>query len=143
VTWYKKAFCRGQPTSLFFPLEDEKPSERRAREVKAKSFCNQCEVRGECFVAGFNEYGIWGGKTERERREPSRQVMRPLARPNETSNNESPWVVLERNGIVELWQRDSVTTWHGSEWAIAKRGEILKISQNLDEAYMTYQGMIC
>lgn len=144
MNWIEKANCRNQPTSLFFTTEDEKPAQRRAREAKAKALCVQCEVQAECFVAGFNEYGIWGGKTERERREPTaRPIMRPLATPTFKADDGAPWMVLETNGTVELWQRDTTRTWHGSEWAVARRGEILKICTNLEEAYIGYHGMIC
>jgi WhiB family redox-sensing transcriptional regulator len=144
VNWYEKANCRNHPTSLFFTSEDEKPAQRRTREAKAKALCLQCEVQAECFVAGFNEYGIWGGKTERERRDPpSRQIMRPIAQTFSTSDNGSPWMVLEKHEGIELWQRDSQKTWHGAEWAVAKSGEIIRNCLNLEEAYIAYHGMLC
>jgi WhiB family redox-sensing transcriptional regulator len=46
------------------------PSNRQEAEF-AKSVCALCPVRDECLQAGLdgNEWGIWGGTTETERRE--------------------------------------------------------------------------
>lgn len=46
----------------------------------AKRFCNHCFVKQECFnyAVENSEAGIWGGKTERERREMKRRLNRRL-----------------------------------------------------------------
>lgn len=72
--WHQRAACAGMVSSPddpdpFFPGRGE--SARPAREV-----CQQCPVKRECLEAGLSAgyfFGIWGGTTERERRDIKRQ----------------------------------------------------------------------
>jgi WhiB family redox-sensing transcriptional regulator len=70
--WRERAACLDAPGVLFFGFdESESPAERRAREDEAKRVCSGCGVRRECldYALGAKEqYGIWGGLTEIERR---------------------------------------------------------------------------
>ena len=62
--FYKDAKCVGENQDLFFP-------ERGSSTVKAKAICNECPVQEECLefaVVRKERFGIWGGKSERERR---------------------------------------------------------------------------
>lgn len=62
--WTSRAFCRGMPSSFFYP--DNKNEEEAAREV-----CCDCRVRIEClnWAVSTNETeGVWGGTTEKVRR---------------------------------------------------------------------------
>ena len=62
--FYKNANCVGENQDLFFP-------ERGGSTVKAKAICKECKVREECLefaVERKERFGIWGGKSERERR---------------------------------------------------------------------------
>jgi WhiB family redox-sensing transcriptional regulator len=63
--WYKDAACKGHENQDdFFP-------ERGSSTVIAKRICNGCPVREECLeyaVERKERFGIWGGKSERERR---------------------------------------------------------------------------
>ena len=62
--FYKDANCTGENQDLFFP-------ERGGSTVKAKAICKECKVREECLefaVERKERFGIWGGKSERERR---------------------------------------------------------------------------
>lgn len=63
--WMDRAACKGQaPTDAFFPT--------RGEELKvAQSFCDRCPVAAECLEYALRNaihHGIWGGKSERERR---------------------------------------------------------------------------
>jgi len=63
--WRLLAACRGADTGLFFPV-------RGASNRKAKAMCRKCRVRAECLdyaVETNQPAGVWGGKTERARRE--------------------------------------------------------------------------
>lgn len=65
--WTLRAKCRGMADALFPEAADQK----RARRV-----CNGCPVRSECLAEALDhriEWGIWGGMTERERRNLLRQ----------------------------------------------------------------------
>jgi len=63
--WYKDAACKGHPNQDdFFP-------DRGSSTVIAKAICKKCPVREECLeyaVERKERFGIWGGKSERERR---------------------------------------------------------------------------
>jgi WhiB family redox-sensing transcriptional regulator len=68
--WRLAAACRGLDPKLFFPERGEDAS-------TAKAVCARCPVRAECLADGFAEKsGIWGGTSERERRQLRR--TRPL-----------------------------------------------------------------
>lgn len=64
AAWQKDALCRGVDPDLFFP-------ERGASTREAKAVCHQCPVQALCLeyaLQGGEKFGIWGGKSERERR---------------------------------------------------------------------------
>ena len=64
--WVADANCRSVKTDLFFPERGDTHTQRQALEV-----CRGCSVRFDCFQYGFNNYerGVWGGTTERQRRQ--------------------------------------------------------------------------
>lgn len=62
--WFDDANCRGIDPELFFPARGDSHSTRMAKET-----CRECLVRLECLAFGLEQkYGIWGGRSERERR---------------------------------------------------------------------------
>ena len=70
--WYHLAECLGVDGEIFFPEQGES-----AR--PAKSICAECAVRAECleFALDRNEkFGIYGGRTVRERKAIRRQRER-------------------------------------------------------------------
>lgn len=65
--WTLRAKCRGMEDALFPEGADQK----RARQI-----CMGCPVRSECLAEALDnriEWGVWGGMTERERRQLLRQ----------------------------------------------------------------------
>ena len=63
-SFYKDANCKGTNQDDFFP-------ERGSSTVIAKKICSECKVQKECLeyaVERKERFGIWGGKSERERR---------------------------------------------------------------------------
>lgn len=67
--WATEAVCLGVDPDLFFP-------ERGASTDEARAVCAPCPVRTECLefaLANYETHGIWGGKSERERRRIRRQ----------------------------------------------------------------------
>jgi WhiB family redox-sensing transcriptional regulator len=69
--WQKDAACRGMDSSVFFSPAKERGPSRRRREEAAQAICRACPVSGPCgrFArASQQEYGVWGGSTESERR---------------------------------------------------------------------------
>lgn len=69
--WQSDAACRGMDSSVFFSPESERGRTRRRREEAARAICHKCPVSGPCgrfAQASQQDYGIWGGSTEEERR---------------------------------------------------------------------------
>ncbi|ACU53779.1 transcription factor WhiB [Acidimicrobium ferrooxidans DSM 10331] len=67
--WRVRAHCRDVDPGLFFPVGVTGEAEVQIR--RAKRVCADCDVRLECleFALRTNqEFGIWGGKDEEERR---------------------------------------------------------------------------
>lgn len=63
--WMARAACRGEPLELFFP-------ERGQSTAPAKAICARCPVREECLehaLDGHDIHGIFGGLSERQRRQ--------------------------------------------------------------------------
>lgn len=63
-TWRARAACRGADPNLFFP-------ERGESTAAAKAVCNGCPVASECLDYALDageKHGIYGGKSEKERR---------------------------------------------------------------------------
>lgn len=74
MAWHRYANCLGVDPDLFFP-------ERGASTREAKEVCRGCVVQEECLefaLSNGEKFGIWGGKSERERRRVRRE--RALAR---------------------------------------------------------------
>lgn len=65
--WTLKARCRGMQDQLFPDGADQK---------RARAVCGGCPVRSQCLAEALDnriEWGVWGGMTERERRQLLRQ----------------------------------------------------------------------
>lgn len=87
--WRLEAKCRSVGPALFFPkYDDENEFVRDLITVRqAKSFCNgehpdwpgECPVRLECALYAIKTEqfeGVWGGKSERERKRFATQLRR-------------------------------------------------------------------
>jgi WhiB family redox-sensing transcriptional regulator len=67
--WMSQALCAQVDMDLFFP-------EKGGTTKPAKAICARCDVRPECLRFALNHeerFGIWGGKSERERRRIARR----------------------------------------------------------------------
>ena len=66
--WMENAKCRGGEPNTFFPSEGVGVAE-------AKMFCLDCVVRAACLeyaIENGQVHGVWGGASERERKEIAR-----------------------------------------------------------------------
>ena len=75
LEWQAKALCSQTDPEAFFP---EKGGSTR----EAKSVCWSCEVRVECLeyaLEHHENFGIWGGLSERERRRERERRLREKA----------------------------------------------------------------
>jgi len=67
--WRHRAACRDEDPELFFPIGTSGPALEQVEQAKA--VCRRCPVAAECLTWALGrpeEYGIWGGLTEGERR---------------------------------------------------------------------------
>jgi WhiB family redox-sensing transcriptional regulator len=72
TAWMDQANCLGCDPELFFPARGESC-------VEAKAVCQACVVRVECLNYALETgetLGIWGGRSERERRRLRRERTR-------------------------------------------------------------------
>ena len=73
-TWRVRAACSTVDPDLFFPVGVTGPAVGQI--AAAKAVCAGCSVRDECLdfaITTNQEYGIWGGTSEEERRVLRRQ----------------------------------------------------------------------
>lgn len=72
--WQEAAACRQADPELFFPIG---AAGKAAAEIqRAKTICASCPVHRRCLIyalATGQEFGIWGGRDENERRLLHRQ----------------------------------------------------------------------
>jgi WhiB family redox-sensing transcriptional regulator len=65
LAWKEEARCKGM-LDLFFPERGENKTVTRAKAV-----CSMCHVQEQCLnyaLENGDVHGIWGGKSERQRR---------------------------------------------------------------------------
>lgn len=81
--WRRYAECLQYDGELFFPIGETGPAVLQIEE--AKLVCLRCDVRARCLEYALEtrqEFGVWGAKSEKERRRILRQraAERALAR---------------------------------------------------------------
>jgi WhiB family redox-sensing transcriptional regulator len=77
IGWQHSAACHDEEPELFFPVSDMGPGARQVEQAKA--VCARCPVRSACLEYALDnglDHGIFGGVTERERRNLARRSHR-------------------------------------------------------------------
>jgi WhiB family redox-sensing transcriptional regulator len=90
LDWQRQAACRHCQPDLFFPAGNTAPAVVADIEA-AKAICATCLVQPECLRYALQtrqEFGIWGGTTEDERR-GLLKAMRWVGKPTHTASNRS------------------------------------------------------
>ncbi|HEY2579006.1 MAG TPA: WhiB family transcriptional regulator [Streptosporangiaceae bacterium] len=75
--WAARGACRGSDPELFFPIAHAGPAASQL--AKARAICAQCPVQRECLefaVESGQDFGVWGGMSEGERRVLRRKQSR-------------------------------------------------------------------
>lgn len=78
--WRVASSCRDLDANMFFPAGETGPAAIQI--AQAKAICRNCPVQMKCLefaLATHQDYGIWGGTTEEERREIRRGWRRRKA----------------------------------------------------------------
>jgi WhiB family transcriptional regulator, redox-sensing transcriptional regulator len=72
--WHRRSLCTGEDPDRFFPSHGDPAA--TAREI-----CAACPVRGDClnYATEADEFGIWGGLDQQERRNLKRRQRRRRA----------------------------------------------------------------
>lgn len=95
--WVDDALCAQTDPEAFYP---EKGGPAKA----AKDICRQCPVIEQCLEWALehgDRYGIWGGKSERERRKILRSRGRDLAAERKAA-------LADRNNLIHQLTADGV-----------------------------------
>ena len=77
LVWGAKAACRDKDPELFFPVGNTGAAYQQIEEAKA--VCRTCKVIDACLKCALDtnqDYGVWGGLSEDERRALKRRAMR-------------------------------------------------------------------
>jgi WhiB family redox-sensing transcriptional regulator len=74
LAWMDHAACKEVDDDLFHPIGDTGPCEQQI--TQAKAVCRRCPVTAQCLAYGGTYPGIYGGLTDRERRNLARQQRR-------------------------------------------------------------------
>jgi WhiB family transcriptional regulator, redox-sensing transcriptional regulator len=80
--WRAKAACLDEDPELFFPTGTTGPALEQIE--RAKAVCRRCPVINQCLdwaLTTGQDAGVWGGKSEDERRALRRAQQRRAARP--------------------------------------------------------------
>lgn len=84
MDWRHRAICRDEDPELFFAVGNDGPALLQIAE--AKMVCRRCPVTTDCLSWALEtgqSDGVWGGKTEDERRAmhvPRRRIIPPPTR---------------------------------------------------------------
>lgn len=80
MEWKDQARCWAKATSpesdLWYPDKDEPEEVQKSKTAAAKAICHACPVKPQCLryaIRAGERYGIWGGRTPRERSVVRRQ----------------------------------------------------------------------
>ncbi|MET7648168.1 WhiB family transcriptional regulator [Streptomyces sp. NPDC005426] len=74
-------------SSVFYSPTGERGQARRQREETARAICRGCPVNESCHLfamTSHQDFGVWGGRTEAERRSRAKDA-RPTAREARTT----------------------------------------------------------
>ncbi|MFH8347512.1 WhiB family transcriptional regulator [Streptomyces sp. NPDC018045] len=69
MEWWEKAACLDEDPELFFPVGVTGPAAQQ--QADAKTVCRHCPVADDCLEWALQtgqNYGVWGGTDEEERR---------------------------------------------------------------------------
>ncbi|MCC3655824.1 WhiB family transcriptional regulator [Streptomyces sp. S07_1.15] len=79
--WRERGACREEDPELFFPIGNTGPALLQIEEAKA--VCRRCPVMETCLqwaLENGDDFGVWGGLSEDERRAMKRRAARKRAR---------------------------------------------------------------
>ena len=108
---YSQANCHGVETNAFFPEGTLK--QKKAMEREAKSVCHGCVVRKRCLEDNLHEqWGIWGGKNEAERRAIRKRLrLAPVPKPENPKKEMAHQLRSHGYSVAETAQALDISEW--------------------------------
>jgi WhiB family transcriptional regulator, redox-sensing transcriptional regulator len=81
--WHGRGLCAGDDSEVFFPSHGDPGTQ-------ARQICAACPVRDDClgYATDADEFGIWGGLDQDERRNLKRRQRRKKATARGTRRSE-------------------------------------------------------
>lgn len=82
MSWFENAACLGTDPDLFFPVS--RAGRAAVHIEEAKRICRRCMVSRQCLRFALDtgqEYGVWGGLSEGERRALRRRGTETVREP--------------------------------------------------------------
>lgn len=95
--WRHEAACLAEDPELFFPLGNTGPADEQIKDAKA--VCRRCDVTEICLRWALDtrqEFGVWGGLSENERKAMRRREGRARAAHDTPVQVPSPHQVLKQ-----------------------------------------------
>ena len=95
--WAQHRLCKGMDTAIFYPTRGE-PTE------PAKAICANCPVKAECLdyaLTTFQEHGVWGGMSERERR--ARRMALHIQRQQTPADHGTRTMFARHKAAPDVW----------------------------------------
>lgn len=89
--WQLQGACRGLDSAFFFHPEGERGPARAEREARAKTVCRACPVIEQCrrhALSVQEPYGVWGGLSESERQDMTRERTLQVTTPRRPARSD-------------------------------------------------------
>jgi WhiB family redox-sensing transcriptional regulator len=82
--WHGRGLCVGEDPDVFFPSHGDPGTD-------ARKICAACRVRGDClnYATETDEFGIWGGLDQQERRNLKRKQRRRMEAASQAKDNQA------------------------------------------------------
>jgi len=82
--WNGRGLCVGEDPEVFFPPHGDPGTD-------ARETCAACRVRGDClnYATETDEFGIWGGLDQQERRNLKRKQRRRMEAASHAKDNQA------------------------------------------------------
>ena len=110
LPWRRSAICRDIDPEVFFPVGFTGEAIQKIN--YAKSFCQVCPVRLDCLqyaLRSNQEYGVWGGYDEQERRNLRRRLRRLHATSTLPTETTGPYDLVDGAALLCEMTQSEVT----------------------------------
>ncbi|MGW1533919.1 WhiB family transcriptional regulator [Streptomyces aureus] len=114
--WLKSAACKADPEAMF-------PSSLTTEIEYAKGYCRSCpvlELCGQWALEHGEEYGVWGGLSEAERRSILRRRHKTASRISTDDYTGTPGILTRGRTLQEAWDEGTQADGEHVRWVGSK-----------------------